>query len=373
MTRPGTSRPLKILHTEAATTFGGQEHRIYKEMLAMRERGHQLEAVCQPGAQLADRLRQQGFRVHDVTMPGLAGFLSGAARVSRILRRGGFDVLNTHSRQDTILAAAAGRIAGTPLIVRTRHLAKPPGSLLSYTRLPHRVIAISEHVRALLLARGVAPHKVATVMTAINLPKRVASSGLRAELGLPADAIIIGSVGHMRAQKGHAELIAATVPLLDACPRLHLVIAGHGEPLLTDLRKQVEAAGLAGRIHLLGQRGDIVDLLCAFDVFALATQIEALGTSFIEAAACGLPLVGTRVGGVPEIVKDGVNGFLVDLHSQDQLRNALQRLIEDPVLRQRMGSAAQSQITSDQRFSVAFMARATETAYRAWLQERLSS
>ncbi|WP_233238838.1 glycosyltransferase family 4 protein [Bordetella sp. LUAb4] len=363
-------RTLRILHTEAATTFGGQEHRIYKEMLAMRERGHYLEAVCQPGAHLVGRLRQQGFCVHEVKMPGLGGFVRGAVRVTRILREGSFDVLNTHSRMDTILAAVAGRIARTPLIVRTRHLAIPPGSLLSYTVLPHRVIAISEHVRELLLDRGVAPNKVATVMTAINVPKPVEASTLHAELGLNRDAIIIGSVGHMRTQKGHAELIAATVPLLDTYPNLHLVIAGRGEPLLSELRSQVAAARLNTRIHLLGQRDDVVNLLCGFNIFALATQIEALGTSFIEAAACGVPLVGTKVGGVPEIVKDGVNGFLVELHGQDQLRSVLRRLVADPALRRAMGQAAQDQIRSDKRFSVAFMAAAMEEAYFTWLQEQ---
>lgn len=365
-----STRPLKILHTEAATTFGGQEHRIYKEMMAMRERGHHLEAVCQPDATLGERLRQQGFRVHDVTMPGLLSFLRGTHLVARILRAGNFDVLNTHSRQDTILATVAGRMAGTPLIVRTRHLAKPPGSLLSYTWLPHRVIAISEHVRKLLLDRGVAPHKVATVMTAVNMLEPVQTSSLRTELGLTDDAVIIGSVGHMRTQKGHAELIAAVVPLLTSHPHLHLVIAGDGEPLLTELRKQVSAAGLANRIHLLGRRNDIANLLCGFDIFALATRVEALGTSFIEAAACGLPLIGTRVGGVPETVKDGVNGFLVDLDAHDALQDALDRLIKDSALRRTMGRAAQTGILSDTRFSVAFMAEATEAAYRTWLQER---
>jgi len=364
------SIPLRILHTEAATTFGGQEHRVYKEMLAMRERGHYLEAVCQPGAFLGERLRAQGFRVHDVAMKGSRAFLAGTARVAGILARGGFDVLNTHSRKDTIMAAAAGRLARTPLIVRSRHLAKRPGSLLSYTGLPHRVVTVSEYVRRQLIERGVDAGKVATVMTAIEMPQPAGRSTLRDELGLPADAVIIGSVGHMRIPKGHAQMIAAAVPLIESRRDLHLVIAGRGEPLLTQLRERVASMGLSGRIHLLGHRHDVVNLLCGFDVFALATQIEALGTAYIEAAACGLPLVGSRVGGVPEIVHDGVNGLLVDPLNPAEITAALRRLVDDPELRARMGAAAQAGVRADPRWTVAHMAESMEAAYRRWLTER---
>lgn len=370
MMDPRPSRPLRILHSEAAVTFGGQEHRIYKEMLAMRERGHYLEAVCQPGAMLVERLRQQGFRVHEVAMPGLGGFARGAVAVARILGEGRFDVLNTHSRIDTILASVAARVRRTPLIVRTRHLAKPPRSLLSYTVLPHRVVAVSEHVRQLMLDRGIGADKVATVMTAINIPEPVRDSTLRRELGLGSDAVVIVSVGHMRFEKGHPQLIAAALPLLRAKPNLHLVIAGRGDFLLNELRRQVADMGMTGQVHLLGMRQDVVNVLCGSDIFALATQIEALGTSFIEAAACGLPLVGTNVGGVPEIVKHEVNGLLVDLHRPDQLTQALRRLVDDPALRARMGRTAREQIMADRRFTVAHMAEAMEAAYHRWLPEQ---
>lgn len=361
---------LRILHTEAATTFGGQEHRICKEMLAMRERGHRLELVCQPGAALISRMESQGFRVHVIPMVGLWNSIIAAAQIARILKAGKIDVLNTHSRTDTMAAAIAGRLARTPLIVRTRHLAIPPGSLISYTGLPHRVIAISEHVRNLLVSRGVRPDKVATIMTAINLPEAVQSSSLRKELGLSDDDIVIGSVGHMREKKGHAELIAAVIPLLRVRPQLHLIIAGRGEPLLTRLKETIKAEGLDNRIHLLGQREDIVNVLCAFDIFALATQNEALGTSYIEAGALGLPLIGTNIGGVPEIIDHNKNGFLVEINDENQLREALRMLVDNRELRIKMGRAAQNKIQNDIRFSANHMAELTEKWYLKWLEHR---
>ncbi|KCV36367.1 glycosyltransferase 4-like domain protein [Bordetella bronchiseptica 00-P-2796] len=163
-------RPLRIVHSEAATSFGGQEGRIFKEMTAMRERGHHMEAICQPQAQLARRLAEAGFTVHTLEMDGPRNYLRGVLSLRRLLRQGRYDVLNTHSRRDTVIAAAAGRLAGTPLIVRTRHLSNKVGSLWSYTGLPHRVTTVSDHVRQHLIERGVPAGHIATVYSPIVLP-----------------------------------------------------------------------------------------------------------------------------------------------------------------------------------------------------------
>lgn len=176
-------RPLRIVHSEAATSFGGQEHRIFKEMVAMRERGHYLEAICQPDAELTRRLRDAGFVVHTMFMDGFVNIVAGIERMRRILKAGRFDVLNTHSRQDTIIAAPAGRLAGTPLIVRTRHLASKVNSLLTYTWLPHCVTTVSEHVRRQLITRGVPEDLVETIYTPVILTPPVAHSTLRDVLG----------------------------------------------------------------------------------------------------------------------------------------------------------------------------------------------
>ncbi len=370
MLRGSSPDMLRILHTEAAMTFGGQEHRIYKEMLAMRERGHYLEAVCQPGAHLIPRLRDQGFVVHEIAMAGLKNFISGVMKIRQIIRRGKFDIVNTHSRIDTMVAAAAGRLARTPLIVRTRHLGKAPGSLLSYTILPHRVIAISKYVQDQVLSRGAGKEKVGLVYTAVQQPNATVTSSIRQELDIPADGIIIGSVGHMRIPKGHDKLIAATLPILKEMPNLHLVIAGRGEPLLSQLRAQVKEEEMDRQIHLLGQRNDVANLLSGFDIFALATEAEALGTAYVEASSYGLPLVGTDIGGVPEIIEHGRNGFLFPLRDVKALESRLRDLASNSQLRQEMGDNARAMFEKDSRWKIENMASETEAIYRKWLQER---
>ena len=234
-------KPLRILHSEAATGFGGQENRIFKEMCAMRTAGHHMEALCQPHAHLAQRLVEEGFRVHTMPMDGPRHYFRGVFRARRILKEGRFDVLNTHSRRDTMLAGVAARLAGTPLIVRTRHLAVRPGSLVSYTGVPHRVTTVSEHVRQLLLDCGAVPERVATVYSPIPLPDPVEHSTLRAELGLPADAIVVGCVSVMREKKGHRALIDAMAGPLRR-PDVFLVLVGDGSPTLENLPAHGAAA-----------------------------------------------------------------------------------------------------------------------------------
>ncbi|OZI47077.1 glycosyltransferase family 4 protein [Bordetella genomosp. 4] len=365
-------QPLRILHSEAAVAFGGQEHRIFKEMHAMRARGHHIEAVCQPQAQLVPRLRDAGFTVHTVPMGGLVKYLKGVVAVRRILLEGNYDVVNTHSRIDTLIAGTAGRLAGTPLIVRTRHLASKVGSMLSYTWLPHRVTTVSEYVRRYLISRGVPAEHTATLYSPVVLPPPVEHSTLRGELGLAEDDIVVGCVAVMRAAKGHKSLIDAMRPLMATRPKLHMVFVGSGSPTFENTQRYIQELGLQDRIHLMGTRRDVPNLLAGFDLFALATEQEASGTVYVEAEAAGLPVIGTDVGGVSEMMRDGVTGILVPVHDHAALQSALERLIDNPELRRQMGEAGRRMVWEEGVFSPARLAENTEAIYRKWLAERRS-
>lgn len=357
---------LKILHTESSTGWGGQEHRTFKELVALRERGHTLEVACRPGARLGDRAEEAGFAVHRITMRG-GGDLIAAWKLASLLRHKRFDIVNTHSGHDSLLGGLAGRLAFTPLIVRTRHLALPVTSLATYKLLPHKVVTVSEWVRRYLISVGVPADHVATVYTGIEPPPKVEHSTLRAELGLAADDILIATVAILRFEKGHRELIDAALPLLAERPQVHLVFAGDG-PIHERLVAYIAAKGLSDRVHLLGLRRDIPNVLAGCDFFALATWQEALGTSYIEAMAAGLATIGTAVDGVPEVIQDGVSGLLVPAKDEQALTRALYTLVDDPELRRRFGRAGQ-EITQT-RFSVATMAAEMEAFYLKSLAER---
>ncbi len=360
--------PLRILHTEAATDFGGQEHRIYKEMLAMRERGHHMELVCQPDAQLGQRLKAEGFPVHCTYMDGKANFLRSVSLIRRVLKEGGFDVVNTHSRRDALIGGLAGRLAGTPLIVRTRHLASPIHSLLSYTWLPNRVVTVSDHVRDMVIAKGVDPDKVQTIYSPIQPVPAGGASGLRQELSLAQDDVVVICVAVLREKKGHVFLLETMLPLFEKYDKLHWVVVGDGSPVFERLQSLIGAHGLQGRVHLLGYRRDVYDLLRGSDIFALATEQEASGTVYVEAQMCGLPVIGTHVGGVAEMFIDGETGFLVESGDAEALRDRLEALIADPALRRQMGDKARAWLEEEGRFSLQRLVGNTEATYRRWLE-----
>src|SRR5699024_6300294 len=193
---------------------------------------------------------------------------------------------------------------------------------------------------------------------------------LREELGLDNDDIVVGSVAVLRRPKGHPELIHAMLPLFQQTPRLHLVIVGGGEAMMAELKARVAEHHLQDRVHLLGRRNDVANCLADFDIFALSTREEAWGTAFVEAAAAGLPVVGTHGGGVPETMIAGESCFLVPLDDEAALTHALQTLITSPELRWSMGQAGRHFYQNSGRFTLEGLVRATEEAYRRWLVQR---
>ncbi|MAK56379.1 MAG: glycosyltransferase family 1 protein [Pusillimonas sp.] len=361
---------LRIAFSEAATSFGGQEQYIFKVMRGLRELGHEVQAVCQPHAKLAQQLQDDGFTVHTLLTDGFVNYTKGVLRLRRLFAEQKFDVVNTNSRRDTMLVGMAARLAGVPLVVRSRHLAKRVGSLLSYTVVPHKVIACSHYVRNHLIDRGAKPEKIKVVYPGIDLQNWPQGSSVRAELKLAENDVVIVCVAVMREQKGHRVLLQAVEPLIRARPNVHLVLVGSGSPLMETLQGIVAEKGLARRVHFLGMRQDVPQILNGSDIFALATETEAAGMVFAEAQASGLPVVGTRVGGVPEMMVENETGILFELRDVNALKTALQKLVDDPGLRRKMGTAGRQFVHDAHRFDLTSMAKSTEQAYLDWLGQR---
>lgn len=374
--------PLKILHTEAAKGFGGQEIYIYRHMLAMRERGHEVSLLCQPGARLGEMARDAGFTVHALRMGGPLRLLRGIWSVSRLVRRHRYDVVNTTSRRDALIAAAGARLASAPLVVRSRHLMSPVNSLLTYTGLPHRVLTVSSFVKQLLVARGVAEEHVG-IVPPIAVPMQWTDTHhadawaclqqtraeVRQELGFTDEHIVVGCVAVLREPKGHVDLLRAIAPLCREHPQLQLVVIGDGQPVMDRLTALRTELGIEAQVHLLGYRMGACRLMTGFDIFALATHKEAAGTVFLEAAQVGVPIVATRVGGVPEMVVEGSNALLAPLGDGPALTAALRTLVEHPERRQRMGRAGWDWMRSAHRFTPTGHTEATEYYYHQWLKE----
>lgn len=361
---------MRVLHTESSTGWGGQENRTLNELIAMRERGHDMAVVSRPGARILERAKEAGFATSVVDMRGAVD-LPALFRLRRIMRRFEADIVNTHSGRDTQLAGMAARmLRRRPRIVRTRHLALPITSRFGYSVLPDHVVTVSNFVENALVESGVPRERITTIPTGIDLSRYDRSSvagDLRRELGLPGDALLVGTVAILRAKKGHAEILDAVPEILVRFPKAHFVFAGDG-PQTENLKDRVAASGLQGRVHLLGLRRDVTNVLASLDVFVLPTHQEALGTAFIEAGAMGLPAVAAKVDGVPEVILDGETGLLVPPRQGRALVEPICRLLGDPIFRQGMGGNAAKFVR--RKFSREVMAGGMERVYRRLLEAR---
>lgn len=362
-------RKLRVLYAEAATGYGGQERYLHRLMLQMRERGHIVEMLCQPDADLRLYLEKDGFVVHTVPMRNGWCFWKNLVKVTRFLYKNRYDVVNTTSRVDTLQVGLPARLAKVPLVVRSRHLARPIGSMLSYSWIPQRLITVSEFVQRQMLAKGVPADHIGIVPPAVDLPDPLPPQKLKRELGLAEDDIVVGSIAVLRRPKGMDSLINAMIPLLRANSKIHLVIIGNGS-LMQELRLQVKNAALENQVHFMGERQDVAELIGDFDIFALATHLEASGTAFAEAGAARVPVVGTDVGGVSEMMNPGKSGLLVPLGDTLALTKALETLINNPELRIQMGNEGYRYSVLDKRFILETMGAQTEKHYRRWLKAK---
>ncbi|PWB55436.1 MAG: glycosyltransferase family 1 protein [Nitrosomonadales bacterium] len=338
-----------VMHTESSMGWGGQENRTLNEAIGLRKLGVRIVILCQPASKLAVRAQENGIEVRMVKMRKSFD-LTAIWEIMRVIFEERVDIINTHSGRDSILAGIAGRLSRKkPVIVRTRHLALPITSKLTYSGLPHRVVAVSEYVRQYLISQGIPAERVTTITTGVDLSRFTPEAGagtLRQELKLDEHALLVGTIAILRIKKGHHVLLEAIPKILEAVPNAIFIFAGDG-PQHKNISRAIEEKNLTKHVLLLGLRRDIPKILETIDLFVLPTLEEALGTSFLEAMAMKKPVIGTRVGGVPEVINEGKNGLLVNPGDAAELASAVIHLLKNPALAQSMGEQGRTFATTE--------------------------
>jgi len=202
-----------------------------------------------------------------------------------------------------------------------------------------------------------------TVYEGIDLERVDAAPAakLHEELWLPHHAPIVGNVAALVPHKGHRHLIEAAALVVRQVPDARFVIAGEGE-LRPALERQIKEHHLEKHVLLAGFRPDVLSLHKAFDIFAMSSVTEGLGTSLLDAMACEKPVVATAAGGIPEVVADGETGFIVPPRDHQAMAGAIVRLLKDPALQQRQGTAGRARVQD--RFSADRMLRDTLRVYQ---------
>jgi len=349
---------LTVLHTESSNGWGGQENRTLKECIGLKKIGVRVLIACQPGSMLAERGTEAGIEVKKIEMKSSISIFAIAALL-KIIRNENINIVCTHSGKDSMLGAIAGRLSNMkPVIVRTRHLALPITSKITYSLLPHKVVTVSEYVRRYLIEeKGIAADKVVSIPTGIDIERfnpDVVSAVPREELGIAADAQIVGTVAILRRKKGHHILLDAIPMVLRKFPKTVFLFAGDG-PQRKNIEERISELGIGNNVKLIGLRNDIPEILKTIDLFVLPTLQEALGTSFIESMAMGKPVVGTKAGGVPEVVKDGISGILVEPENPAALAGAIISLLRNRERMRQMGDAGRKIV--EENYSIDVMVK----------------
>jgi glycosyltransferase involved in cell wall biosynthesis len=234
---------------------------------------------------------------------------------------------------------------------------------MKYAHGVQRYIAISHAVRDVLVRDGVPPGRISVVRSCID-PGRVQvgdGAGLRAELGLDPGAPIVGNVGHLVPHKGQRTLLEAIPRVLREVPETRFVIVGEGE-LESDLKRRARDLGIAGQVIFPGFRDDVSSFLSIFRIFVMPSHMEGLGTAVLDALAVRLPVIATTAGGIPEMIRDGVNGLLVPVRDPAALARALVSLLRDPARAQALGEEGYRTVRRE--FSVETMVEQTRGIYQ---------
>jgi glycosyltransferase involved in cell wall biosynthesis len=307
-------------------------------------------------------LERAGLRVHFLDGARGAGWIR---RLRQLVRERRFGLVHSHSPY----AAAGARIGLAGLRPRVAHVYTEHNLWRAYhpaTRLANavtfprndHVFAVSETARRSILAPMRGAH-VETLLHGFVAGPPTDRAAARAELGLAPDAPVVGTVAGFRPEKAHRDLLDAAALVRERVPEARFVLVGDG-PLEDALRAQARRLGIEDTVAFAGYRPDARRLAGAFDVFTLSSLQEGLPIALLEAMACGVPVVATAVGGVPEAVRDGREGLLVAPGRPPALADALVTLLEDPARRAALGAAAQAR-TRD--FDLVAAVRRMESVY----------
>ena len=352
---------MRVVLLTDADVFAGTERHMLDLARGLRAAGAEVTVACPSPAALEDAARREDFPVLSIPKRGLVDMQAAWTLAGR-LRSGATDVVHAHNGRTALAAALAVRLAGQGRCVMTQHFwsrTMPPSRdqrrpcLISPTTgswgRMSRIVAISEAVRAAMLARGEAPDaKILTIPNGITAPDSrlpLRTSALRLSLGVAPDAPLVVCAARLEQEKDVASLIAAMDKVRQTLPSARCLVAGQGS-LRAALQAQIDAWGLAETVRLLGFRDNALALIAASDVFVLPSLAEPFGLVLLEAMALGKPVVATDAGGPREIVLDGETGLLVPPGSPDALAAALSRLLADPVQARAMGRLGQARFES---------------------------
>ncbi len=310
----------------AGEVWSGIEQRIFFIARYLKKKGIYCALAVSPASPLWSKAEKESIPLHPLPIRKKLDF-RGIAGLRTVLKKEKIDILHTHRSTDHWIGALA--VQWLPVkVVRTRHnFTSIPENLCNsilYHTWTHHFILVAEKIRENVQKIGIPPSRITVIHSAVDVEKFPGRKGvLRKELNIPREAPLIGMVGRIREHKNYPLFLEFACLLLRDFPTAHFVIAGEG-PLEEVIRGRAETMGLRERIHFIGGREDVEDVISSFDVFVLTSKIEGSPAVIKEAMLCGVPVVASDVGGIPEIIETGKEGLLVEPGNPLRIKEAVE-------------------------------------------------
>jgi glycosyltransferase involved in cell wall biosynthesis len=344
------SGPARVVYLSHAYMVGGAEEMVLSLVRRLPDRYEPTVVCIHSAGPIGEEIRKTGVPFH------VLGLTPGLRRPFDVLKLRnalhGFQpaIVHTFLLTASLYGRFAAMMAGVPVVIGTEV------NIYENKRASHArfekwlmrgtdaVIVSAKSVKDFYIGQvGADPAKVDVIYNAVDwsqLETTMTRDEFRASIGVPTDVVAAGIIARLTEQKAHRVLfdaMAQHAPL----QHLHLVVVGDGE-LRESLKQRVDVLGLQQRVHFVGARRDLGNILAALDLFAMPSLWEGLPLSLVLAMGAGLPVVATRVAGIPEVVQQDVSGLLVSPGNSTELAQALARLVEDASLRRSLGERARA-------------------------------
>jgi len=343
---------MKILEVSDSRTWSGGTQQVLLLCQELSKRGEDVTLVTNTESELEKRAMATGLKVKPIRMRQDYDLLA-AWKIRDLILEEELDIIHAHHPTAHAISLLAAKLSGVPSLIVTRRvifkMKNNPFSKWKYqsSRINHYV-AVCQAVKRLLEDYGVNHGRVEVIPSAVDLLRfhlNQDKETARKTWGILKEDIVVGTVGNNSWFKGYPYLLEAAKIVTGKHPRAKFFFCGKGTQQLFG---QAQELGLEKNAILSGFRTDIPDILACFDIFVLPSLQEGIATAGIEAMASGLPLIGTQVGGIPDLISQE-NGWLVPPGNPQALAEVILKLIENPILAKNLGQAGRR--IAEQRFS----------------------
>lgn len=368
---------VKVMHVVNRLNYAGLEMVVYNLIRQLDAKWTSSIICCLDDAgPFGEDLKSDGWPIIELgRRSGIDWLLPW--RLARLMRSHQIDIVHTHNAAPYFYGTIAAKLARIPRVIYTKHgneerqskrLAGLCYRLLSL--LNNRVVTVSDELKNYLITRGeAAPAKVMTVVNGVDVEQyqiKIDRTGKRKELGLSETDFVVGHTARLSPVKDQSTLLKAIAAAMKVFPQIRLIIIGEG-PLKAQLEVLADKLKISDKVFFLGIRRDMPEIFQIMDLFVLSSLNEGTSMTLLEAMAASLPIVATKVGGNPQIVKEGVTGLLVPVQDVEAMKRAVIFILKDRAKAEAMGEAGLRRVR--EKFSLKEMADIYERLYRPALDQ----